>query len=269
MLLPDGPRYVGLAPGTSTRIRCWPLDRFVSLAKWVQSRGWHPVLLLGPNKQDLREPRRSSRTPSVARHRPAVERGGHHGYGPRSSASRSGHAACVSLRTHQSQALGPARPASHPCHLLAPLWRARDGAHPADRRLRRGRRANGDIECLLPCFEVGEGYSARLPLLFRTIERHDLAWRLGQLLAQRRRAYHLDVAPEAEDRDFPGRGPRRLGRSTCRGAQSDGTPAAAEPELARRRCARHSKDPPAGRRRTKDEPPAPNGASGMTRHFRY
>ena len=138
VLLPDGPRYVGLAPGASTRVRCWPLDRFVSLAKWVQSRGWHPVLLLGPNKQDLREPRRSSRTPSVARHRPAVERGGHHGYGPRSSASCSGYAAGEPLRTHQSQALGPARPASHPCHLLAPLWRARDGAHPADRRLQRG-----------------------------------------------------------------------------------------------------------------------------------
>jgi ADP-heptose:LPS heptosyltransferase len=60
VLLPDGPRYVGLAPGASTRVRCWPLDRFVSLAKWVQARGWDPVLLLGPNEQDLREPLRSA-----------------------------------------------------------------------------------------------------------------------------------------------------------------------------------------------------------------
>jgi ADP-heptose:LPS heptosyltransferase len=59
-LLPDGPRYVGLAPGASTHIRCWPLDQFVGLAKWVESRGWHPVLLLGPNEQDLREPLRSA-----------------------------------------------------------------------------------------------------------------------------------------------------------------------------------------------------------------
>jgi ADP-heptose:LPS heptosyltransferase len=55
-LLPPGPRYVGLAPGASSRTRCWPLEQFVGLAHWVTARGWHPVLLLGPSEQDLREP---------------------------------------------------------------------------------------------------------------------------------------------------------------------------------------------------------------------
>jgi len=53
-LLPAGPRYVGLAPGASSRTRCWPIDHFVGLARWIQERGWTPVLLLGPDEQDLR-----------------------------------------------------------------------------------------------------------------------------------------------------------------------------------------------------------------------
>jgi ADP-heptose:LPS heptosyltransferase len=59
-LLPHGPRYVGLAPGASSRTRCWPLEQFVGLAKWITSRGWHPVLLLGPSEQDLHEPLRGA-----------------------------------------------------------------------------------------------------------------------------------------------------------------------------------------------------------------
>ena len=58
VLLPDGPRYVGLAPGASSRTRCWPLEQFVSLAKWIAGRGWQPVLLLGPHEHDLHEPLR-------------------------------------------------------------------------------------------------------------------------------------------------------------------------------------------------------------------
>src|SRR5215469_3496681 len=50
-----------------------------------------------------------------------------------------------------------------------------------------------------------------------------------------RRTHHLDVASEAEDRELPGRGQRHAGRSTGRGAEGDGTPAAAEPELGRSR----------------------------------
>jgi ADP-heptose:LPS heptosyltransferase len=56
--LPSGPRYVGLAPGASSRTRCWPLDQFTGLATWIAERGWCPVFLLGPYEQDLYEPLR-------------------------------------------------------------------------------------------------------------------------------------------------------------------------------------------------------------------
>jgi ADP-heptose:LPS heptosyltransferase len=59
-LLPQGPRYVGLAPGASSRTRCWPIEQFVGLAKWITARGWSPVMLLGPDEQDLRAPLREA-----------------------------------------------------------------------------------------------------------------------------------------------------------------------------------------------------------------
>ena len=59
-LLPPGPRYIGLAPGASSRTRCWPIEQFVGLAKWIQERGWVPVMLLGPDEQDLRAPLREA-----------------------------------------------------------------------------------------------------------------------------------------------------------------------------------------------------------------
>ena len=59
-LLPQGPRYVGLAPGASSRTRCWPIEQFVGLAKWITARGWSPVMLLGPDERDLRAPLREA-----------------------------------------------------------------------------------------------------------------------------------------------------------------------------------------------------------------
>jgi ADP-heptose:LPS heptosyltransferase len=47
-LLPDGPAYVGLAPGAGDRRKCWPLDRFIELAKRLPA----PVVLLGPGESD-------------------------------------------------------------------------------------------------------------------------------------------------------------------------------------------------------------------------
>jgi ADP-heptose:LPS heptosyltransferase len=46
--LPDGPAYVGLAPGAGGRHKCWPLDRFVALAGGQAARGRVPVFILGP-----------------------------------------------------------------------------------------------------------------------------------------------------------------------------------------------------------------------------
>ena len=31
-VLPDGARYIALAPGAGKRIKCWPLDNFIALA---------------------------------------------------------------------------------------------------------------------------------------------------------------------------------------------------------------------------------------------
>lgn len=47
-LLPDGPAYVGLAPGAGDRRKCWPLDRFVALGRRYGS----PVVLLGPDETE-------------------------------------------------------------------------------------------------------------------------------------------------------------------------------------------------------------------------
>jgi ADP-heptose:LPS heptosyltransferase len=47
-LLPDGPAYVGLMPGAGDRRKCWPLDRFIALARQLPA----PVMLLGPDERD-------------------------------------------------------------------------------------------------------------------------------------------------------------------------------------------------------------------------
>jgi ADP-heptose:LPS heptosyltransferase len=52
-LLPDMPFYVGLAPGAGGRIKCWPLERFVSVAHYVVAQGGVPVFLLGPEEAEL------------------------------------------------------------------------------------------------------------------------------------------------------------------------------------------------------------------------
>ncbi|CAA7621257.1 putative heptosyltransferase family protein [Magnetospirillum sp. LM-5] len=51
-LLPDGASYVGLAPGAGGRIKCWPLDRFIAVARRQAELGRVPVFLLGPAEAD-------------------------------------------------------------------------------------------------------------------------------------------------------------------------------------------------------------------------
>lgn len=52
LLLPDGARYVALAPGAGGRHKCWPLDRFIALAERLKARGAVPVFILGPGEAD-------------------------------------------------------------------------------------------------------------------------------------------------------------------------------------------------------------------------
>jgi len=59
-LLPDGPVYVGLAPGAGGRHKCWPLDRFVELARRIAAGGRVPVFILGPGEAEWIEPCRAA-----------------------------------------------------------------------------------------------------------------------------------------------------------------------------------------------------------------
>jgi ADP-heptose:LPS heptosyltransferase len=52
-LLPDGPRYVGIAPGASSNERYWPMERQIALADWISGQGWQPVVLMGPYEKPL------------------------------------------------------------------------------------------------------------------------------------------------------------------------------------------------------------------------
>lgn len=55
-LLPAGPIYVGVAPGAGGASKCWPLDRFVAVAREQVERGRVPVFLLGPAEADWLAP---------------------------------------------------------------------------------------------------------------------------------------------------------------------------------------------------------------------
>lgn len=50
-LLPDGAVYVGISPGAGDKAKCWPLERFIALAKIEAESGRIPVLFLGPEEQ--------------------------------------------------------------------------------------------------------------------------------------------------------------------------------------------------------------------------
>jgi ADP-heptose:LPS heptosyltransferase len=52
-LLPDGPVYLGIAPGAGGAAKRWPLDRFIALARLQIERGRLPVFLLGPAEAEL------------------------------------------------------------------------------------------------------------------------------------------------------------------------------------------------------------------------
>jgi ADP-heptose:LPS heptosyltransferase len=49
-LLPAGPTYVGFAPGAGDSGKCWPLDRYVALAREQLPKGRQPVFILGPRE---------------------------------------------------------------------------------------------------------------------------------------------------------------------------------------------------------------------------
>ena len=60
VLLPEGRRYVGIAPGASGPPRYWPLERQIALAGWIAEQGWQPVILLGPMESHMLAPLRQA-----------------------------------------------------------------------------------------------------------------------------------------------------------------------------------------------------------------
>jgi ADP-heptose:LPS heptosyltransferase len=55
-LLPDGPVYVGFAPGAGDLTKVWPLERFIEVARRQERIGRVPVFILGPGEEALRGP---------------------------------------------------------------------------------------------------------------------------------------------------------------------------------------------------------------------
>ncbi|HEY1752482.1 MAG TPA: glycosyltransferase family 9 protein [Caulobacteraceae bacterium] len=51
--LPDGPTYVGVAPGSRQAEKNWPLARFCEAAEALAARGLVPVVFLGPQEGDV------------------------------------------------------------------------------------------------------------------------------------------------------------------------------------------------------------------------
>jgi ADP-heptose:LPS heptosyltransferase len=51
--LPDGPTYVGIAPGSRQADKNWPLENYCEAAQALIARGVTPVFLLGPQEGDV------------------------------------------------------------------------------------------------------------------------------------------------------------------------------------------------------------------------
>jgi ADP-heptose:LPS heptosyltransferase len=51
--LPDGPTYVGVAPGSRQANKNWPLENYAEVARALMARGVTPVFLLGPQEGDV------------------------------------------------------------------------------------------------------------------------------------------------------------------------------------------------------------------------
>ena len=49
-LLPDGPTYVGMAPGAGGQDKRWPLERYLDLARRLEASGRRAVFFFGPDE---------------------------------------------------------------------------------------------------------------------------------------------------------------------------------------------------------------------------
>jgi len=49
-LLPDGPAYIGFAPGAGGVEKRWPLERYIALARLAADAGYTPIFFIGPKE---------------------------------------------------------------------------------------------------------------------------------------------------------------------------------------------------------------------------
>jgi len=64
-LLPGGRTYIGFAPGSGGRPKCWPLERFIAAARAASDAGHVPVFLIGPQEEEWVEPVRSALSDAI------------------------------------------------------------------------------------------------------------------------------------------------------------------------------------------------------------
>ena len=141
--LPDGPRYVGLAPGSREVRKNWPLDRYMALATALAAKGYAPAFLIGPHERawlaTLRGERAAGavsrsrtgrsgarrRAPGVChRDRPPADRDRRQRQRRRSSDGGARHAAGEPVRPERRRALGAVRRARR--HRARAGFRRRD-----------------------------------------------------------------------------------------------------------------------------------------------
>jgi ADP-heptose:LPS heptosyltransferase len=89
--LPSGPVYVGLAPGAGGRPKCWPLERFVAVARVQGAAGRVPVFVLGPRESDWR----AALATEVPGARFPLQEWDGHGYAPHFTVALAGRLACA------------------------------------------------------------------------------------------------------------------------------------------------------------------------------
>lgn len=93
-LLPPGPTYVGLAPGSGGHPKCWPLDRFIALAQMQAERGRVPVFLLGPQEEEWLAPVKAA-VPTALFPLQTDNAGRRHGFSPTFTIALAGRFACA------------------------------------------------------------------------------------------------------------------------------------------------------------------------------
>ncbi len=80
-LLPDGGRHVGLAPGSGGRPKCWPLARFLDVARHIEANGGTAVFFIGPQEEEW-GPAIAAQMPSILLPLQADGGANSHGYDP-------------------------------------------------------------------------------------------------------------------------------------------------------------------------------------------